>query len=531
MTDESCLLAVVGCGNWGQNLVRNFHALGALAAVADRNEAVARDIAGRYGVPARLLTEILADPAIDGVVIAAPAAQHFSIARECLLANKHVFVEKPLALEVDQAVELCRLAGQMGRVLMVGHLLRYHPAFLALKDLCDGGQLGRLRYVSSHRLNLGRFRNEENILWSFAPHDISMILSLLGREVEDVRAVGHSYLHKAIADVTTTHMRFQGGQAAHIHVSWLHPIKEQKLVVVGEDGMAVFDDGLDWDRKLQLYPHKITWSEGVPHSEKATAQLVPLTAAEPLRLECAHFLDAITGVCAPLTDGDEGLVVLRVLDAAERSMASGRAVTLKPAAPARPGIHPSAVIEPTAEIGEGTRIWHFSHVLDGSRVGRDCTIGQNVVIGPDVRIGDRCKIQNNVSVYAGVTLEEGVFCGPSMVFTNVATPRAEINRKHEFLPTLVRRGASIGANATVICGHTVGRWALVGAGAVVTRDVPDHALVVGNPARVIGWVCVCGVRLPHGEWDETRCPACGKAYRHADGVQEIEADGVKEVVT
>lgn len=171
-------------------------------------------------------------------------------------------------------------------------------------------------------------------------------------------------------------------------------------------------------------------------------------------------------------------------------------------------IHPSAVIDSDADIGAGSKIWHFSHVLPGTVIGEACNIGQNVVLGPDVRVGNGCKIQNNVSVYKGVTLEDDVFCGPSMVFTNVFNPRANIRRMAEARPTLVRQGASLGANCTVVCGVTVGRYAFVGAGAVVTRDVPDHALVHGNPAKFRGWVCECGEKLDAG----LRCPTCGLGY-------------------
>ncbi|MBT5055780.1 MAG: N-acetyltransferase [Gemmatimonadetes bacterium] len=177
-------------------------------------------------------------------------------------------------------------------------------------------------------------------------------------------------------------------------------------------------------------------------------------------------------------------------------------------------------------IGDGTRLWHFTHILPGTRIGRDCNIGQNVVIGPDVQIGDGCKIQNNVSVYKGVTLEDDVFCGPSMVFTNVHNPRANIRRMDEVRDTHVGKGATLGANCTIVCGTNIGRHALVGAGAVVTRDVPDYALVYGNPARRHGWVCSCGVRLeaegePVAE-TETECPGCGSVYLHgAAGVRPV----------
>jgi len=180
-------------------------------------------------------------------------------------------------------------------------------------------------------------------------------------------------------------------------------------------------------------------------------------------------------------------------------------------------VHESSYVDEPCEIGDGTKIWHFCHVMKGSRIGRDCNIGQNVVISPDVVIGNNVKIQNNVSVYTGVELEDDVFCGPSMVFTNVVNPRSHVPRKNEYRRTLVRRGESIGANATIVCGHSIGRYAFVGAGAVVTRDVPDFAIVIGNPARVSGWVCGCGVKLdlePRlADGITTTCRDCGAAYR------------------
>jgi UDP-2-acetamido-3-amino-2,3-dideoxy-glucuronate N-acetyltransferase len=180
--------------------------------------------------------------------------------------------------------------------------------------------------------------------------------------------------------------------------------------------------------------------------------------------------------------------------------------------------HASCYIDDGSAIGDDTKIWHFTHVMSGARIGRRCNIGQNVVISPQVIIGDNVKIQNNVSVYTGVTLEDDVFCGPSMVFTNVVNPRSHVSRKDEYRPTLVKRGASLGANSTIVCGHTVGCYAFVGAGAVVTKDVPDYALVVGNPGRVVGWVCDCGVKLATGARPpaQARCKACGATYEGCD---------------
>jgi UDP-2-acetamido-3-amino-2,3-dideoxy-glucuronate N-acetyltransferase len=183
-------------------------------------------------------------------------------------------------------------------------------------------------------------------------------------------------------------------------------------------------------------------------------------------------------------------------------------------------VHPSSYVDDGAVIGDGSRIWHFSHVMSGARIGRSCNIGQNVVISTDVVIGDNVKIQNNVSVYTGVVLEDDVFCGPSMVFTNVVNPRSHVSRKHEYQSTLVRKGATLGANSTIVCGHTIGRYSFIAAGAVVTRNVPDYALVVGNPGRIAGWMCECGVKMVSGAAmpATAQCGSCGGAYALGGGV-------------
>lgn len=525
-------IAVVGSGYWGKNLVRNYHQLGALKLICDKNETVLSSFQESFpGIETCVaLNDLLNRGDIHGIVIATPAETHFNLAREALLAGKHVYVEKPLALNEKEGRDLIQLAEDKNLVLMVGHLLQYHPVFVRLKELAQSGELGRINYIYSHRLNLGKIRREENILWSFAPHDISMILSLAGEEPDTVIATGGNYLHKKIADVTTTHMEFPSGLRSHIFVSWLHPFKVQQLVVVGDRKMAVFDDTQPWADKLLIYPHKINWQNNLPVLSKAEAERIDVPQAEPLRLECEHFLCCMKTGCKPHTDGAEGLRVLSVLNAAQRSLdAGGERIDLvgqkaKARTPSdqpritRTFVHETAVIDPECKIGEGTKIWHFSHVLSNSSVGESCNIGQNVVIGPDVMIGNGCKIQNNVSVYKGVTLEDYVFCGPSMVFTNIYNPRAEIRKMDQVRPTLIKHGATLGANSTIVCGNTIGRYAFIGAGAVVTRNVPNHALMVGNPARRIGWMCQCGERLT----DKLQCLSCGNTYRQ-DGKGIVES--------
>lgn len=506
-------VAVVGAGYWGKNLVRNFASLETLAAVCDSDAERLASFSGQY--PSVKLfhsySDVLGDDTIHGVAIAAPAEMHADTVREALLAGKDVFVEKPLCLSVDEGKELVVLAKKHNRILMVGHLLWYHPAVLRLKELIRQGELGRIQYIYSNRLNLGKIRREENILWSFAPHDISVILGLLNEMPDSVIAQGGNYLHQQIADVTISLLSFPSGVKAHIFVSWLHPFKEQKLIVVGDRKMAVFDD-MEKKDKLLLYPHSIDWKDNIPIANKADAQPVEFDQEEPLRAECQHFLKCIATRTKPRTDGEEGLRVLSVLQQCQKAL--GQAAP-RPLPNQKPNTsyfaHESAFVDEGVEIGEGTSIWHISHILKGSCIGKNCKIGQNVIVGPNVTVGNGVKIQNNVSVYEGVTLEDHVFCGPSMVFTNVFNPRSEIPRMNESRTTLVRRGATLGANSTILCGITIGRYAFIGAGTVVTKDVPDHALVIGNPGRITGWMCQCGIKLLL-EGKNASCRACGKRY-------------------
>jgi UDP-2-acetamido-3-amino-2,3-dideoxy-glucuronate N-acetyltransferase len=504
-------LAAIGNGYWGKNLVRNFHALGVLKMVCDMRPEALEEAHAKFGVSTCHSPEaVFNNPDIHAVAIAAPAAQHYELAKAALLAGKDVYVEKPLALRVEQGQELAELARKHERILMVGHILQYHPAVLKLKELIRSGELGRIQYIYSSRLNLGKLRTEENILWSFAPHDISAILYLLDEMPVRVHATGGSYIDQKIFDTTLTTCEFQSGVMAHIFVSWLHPFKEQKLVIVGSKKMAVFDD-MQKDQKLVIYSHRIDWLNRAPVAHRDAGEVIELASGEPLRNECEHFLESVITRQTPRTDGESGVQVLRVLDGCERSLRSqGIGVNLEVEA-VQYFAHPTAVIDANCEIGADTKIWHFSHVMSKSRIGRNCNFGQNVVISPGVVIGDRVKIQNNVSVYTGVELEEDVFCGPSMVFTNVINPRSHIERKHEYRRTLVKRGASIGANATVVCGNTLGRYCFVAAGAVVTKDVPDYALMMGVPAVQAGWMCECGVRLSEAE--QVQCLECGRHYR------------------
>ncbi len=510
-------IAVVGSGYWGKNLVRNFFELGALHSVCDGNPLAEANVRAKYPRIGfcRNYTEVLSDNNIKGVVIATPAAVHFEMAKQALLAGKDVFVEKPLALSVDEGGELVELAETNGRILMVGHILQYHPAVRKLKELINNGSLGRVEYLYSNRLNIGKIRAEENILWSFAPHDISVLLSLLAEDPESTICEGGYYLSQSVADVTLSQFTFTNGVRAHIFVSWLHPFKEQRLVVVGSEQMAVFDDSAS--EKLVLYPHRVEWKDRIPSAVKADAIPVTVDSTEPLKNECREFLECLELRRAPLTDGHEGLRVLRVLSACQQSMMVHKAVAI--AAPKKAPktlffAHPTAVIDTPCEIGANTKIWHYSHILKGAKIGEHCIFGQNCQVAEDVLVGNNVKVQNNVSIYAGTVIEDDVFLGPSCVLTNVTNPRSQVNRHSLYEKTIVRRGATVGANATLVCGIELGRYCFIGAGAVVAKNVPDYALMIGNPARQAGWMSRHGHRLLDPDPDGVMCcPESGFRYK------------------
>jgi len=514
-------VAVVGIGYWGKNLVRNFHELGALAVLCDAERSVEDGCRNRYeGVTfCREFSAVLSDPSITAVALATPAITHYEMVKAALEAEKDVFVEKPLAVDVEHGEKLVELAATRRRILMVGHVLRYHPAILKLQALIQEGALGKINYLYSNRLNIGKIRTEENILWSFAPHDISVMLSLLDEMPNRVSCEGGAYLNRHIFDVTLSHFDFPSGVQAHIFVSWLHPVKEQRLVVVGSEKMAVFDDTAG--HKLVLYPHKVEWRNRVPTAVKAEGEIIALENREPLRAECQHFLDCVGSRISPVSDGAEGLRVLRVLDACQRSLLGGASAVGPSVSQREPRlpyfVHESAYVDDGAEVGVGTKIWHFSHIMKGARIGAHCVIGQNVNVDGGATIGNNVKIQNNVSVYAGVVIDDDVFLGPSCVLTNVINPRAQVNRHSLYETTRLKRGCTVGANATIVCGVTIGRYAFVGAGSVVTRSVPDFALVVGNPARRVGWMSRHGHRLDSSDVNGVmRCPESGYRYKETD---------------
>ncbi len=519
-------VAVIGAGYWGKNHVRNFAQLGVLSHICEADQRTAAKFAIEYPdiTCGKTFDQILETESINAVVIATPAVTHFELASKALRAGKDVLVEKPMALTVRDGEELLNISEKTGRILMVGHILLYHPAVVELKRILDTGELGKIQYIQSNRLSMGKVRSEENILWSFAPHDVSTILYLLGETPEKIYATGYCHLQHDVEDVTISVLDFPSGVGAHIYVSWMNPFKEQRLVIMGDKKMAVFEDSRP-DKRLRIFNNSFEWICRRPSPVKGTETVIDFEESEPLANECRHFVECVATQRRPRSDGREGLEVLRVLHdcyASMKKQASHREDPKKASPETKFLGHETAIIDDGAEIGAGTSIWHFSHIMRDARIGENCRIGQNCFVGQGVRIGNNCKIQNNVSIYEGIVIEDHVFCGPSMVFTNVYNPRCEIPRMNELRNTLVKQGATIGANATIRCGAVLGKYSFIGAGAVVLNDVPNYALMAGNPASRVGWMCRCGVRL-HTEpdsQDQFYCSSCNSKY-HLEGEDMI----------
>ena len=507
-------VAVVGAGRWGKNHIETLHPLGCLGGIVELNDGMLRKLKDKYP-NVKMFSKL--DDALqedfDGFTVATPSETHFEVAERILRSKRHVLVEKPIALKVEDARNLEKLARENKVNLMVGHLLLFHPAIRKIKDLIVAGKIGKLQYLYSNRLNLGTVRTEENILWSFAPHDISIFQYLIGSHPMEVVSRGGVFLQPNIHDSSMTVLTYPDNVVGHIFVSWLHPFKEHRIVVIGSKGMFSYEDSSE-EKQILFYEKGIDWVKGEPIKRDGPTEIIPYNKSLPLTEEMKYFVTHLNGDPIEIADAKSAIEVLEILQKASDSLLTGVDVKTEDFQKIHHHkqkldyfVHPTSEVDKEVVIGKDTKIWRFSCILSGSRIGERCNIGQNVVIGPDVTIGNGCKIQNNVSVYKGVTLEDEVFCGPSMVFTNVYNPRASIRRMDEIRPTVVKKGATIGANATIVCGVTIGRYAFVGAGAVVTEDVKDQALMVGNPARQIGWVCECGEKVrENGE-----CQRCGKA--------------------
>ena len=311
-------IAVVGCGYWGKNLVRNFSELGAIYSVTDANIETAKNYANQYKVKSLTFDETINNKDIEGIVLAVPAKLHALMAIEAMNKGKHVFVEKPLALNETDAKLMIETAKGNNVKLMVGHLLHYHPIFKEIKKIVKEGEIGKLEYIQSSRLSFGRYRSEEDIIWSFAPHDISMILSLANEEPSIVKCNSKSILKENHTDIANIFLEFPSGLKSNISVSWLNPNKEVKLVVTGSSAILIFDDTKPWEEKLSLYSYDIKRTDNLISINKSSLKFVEVPEEEPLKNECKHFLELVNSDIQPLTDGSEGLEVVEVLSSASK---------------------------------------------------------------------------------------------------------------------------------------------------------------------------------------------------------------------
>jgi UDP-2-acetamido-3-amino-2,3-dideoxy-glucuronate N-acetyltransferase len=525
---QSPWLAVVGCGQWGINHVTTAASMNALLAVVDsdpdaREFAVAR-VANHNVVGFASLAELL-NANIAGfkaVVVATPPATHASVAEQALEAGLSVLVEKPMCYSVADARRLAAIARSAPHCkVMVGHLLHYGRPHAVALQLIKKGRVGEVKRVKAIRVNFGTVRTVENALWSLCPHDLSVALAICNAQADErdlpkrVRCTGHNIVcgNGGVEDSVDVTIELCSGALVQIESNWMHPGKERRMIVYGDTGFiaineAVRDQSLpavqlwSWDATVKgtSVPVDISTRElDVNIAEIAAECAAPLSENwSPLRSELEHFRECcFDSAMQPLTDADEGLRVIQVLAAATESMRSrdGDWVPVDtddslPPQPAPPYFaHATAIVDDGATVGPGSKIWHFSHVMSGAVLGERCSLGQNVYVAGKANLGRNVRVQNNVSIYDGVTVGDNAFLGPSCVFTNVRRPRVEFpTAASSYGSTSIGTGVSIGANAVIVCDVRIGDYAMIGAGAVVTKDVKKYALVVGNPGREIGWV-------------------------------------------
>jgi len=496
----SIKLGLIGGGYWGKNLIREFNNCGVLHTICDINDEAIKKYNDLYPhvKTTKNWDDVLNDSTITAVCVALPAHIHYSFSKKSLLAGKDVYVEKPITLDIKEAEELVKIAKEKNKILMVGHLLHYHPCIQKIKKIISEGKIGKVKNIVANRLNLGIFRVQENVLWSFAPHDISVVLSLCDDELPDsVFCSGKDYITKDIHDVTNSILKYKD-KYININVNWLNPYKEQKMSIVGDKGMILFDD-TSKDNKLTFFPKYLEFSSDLnshPKPVKNNGIKVDVDlSTSPLLKECQHFVQCCLDRSTPITDGAEGLRVLKVLTYLQDSLKNNKEINLKNNnSNNKYFVHDTAIVDNGAEIGEGTKIWHYSHICKGAKIGKNCNIGQNVYIAGGAVIGDNCKVQNNVSIYAGVEAEDYVFFGPSCVLTNDINPRGMHSKNGQYIKTKLKTGVTLGANSTIVCGNTLGEHSLIGSGAVICKDVEPYSIMVGNPGKKIGEIDEIGNR-------------------------------------
>jgi UDP-2-acetamido-3-amino-2,3-dideoxy-glucuronate N-acetyltransferase len=470
------MFALIGCGYWGIKIMRTLkHQIGTVCENRpDIIDLIKEEFRGVSIEPD--WQKLLKNDGIKNVMIALPAELHFKFAKDALLANKNVFVEKPLSIHLSEVEELVKLAEQKGLILMMGHLLHYHPHLNQIKKMVKSGEIGRVLQIRARRMSYGIFRKYDNVLWTVGIHDLSWILSLI-----DLQSITHSTLKGSnltnhsnldMADVTLT---TNDGIDVSVSCNWISPHKEQSLVIYGTEGVIYADDVKKEFFSMDYQGNKTSIEPGEQYL--------------PLAIECHHFVTCCQTNQEPDTSARRVYPVYQLLDRLERQWQGESANHFA---------HPTATIDAGVKIGQGSKIWHHCHLSNDSSIGRDCSLGQNVYLGDQVVLGDRCRLQNNANVYSGTIAGSDVFFGPNCVITNDKHPRIGFSLNGEYVRTTIEDHVSIGAGAIIIAGVKLGRGAMIGAGAVVTRDVEPYTLVVGNPARRIADIDEEGKRINAG---------------------------------
>ncbi len=518
-------IAIIGCGRLAKELIETFYDLGVLKIICDTNN---NDLSWYKKHFDNLQTntsydEILDDNSITGVVIAHPFENHGDIARKALLARKHVYLCRPLVIVDKTKKELLSLAKKQKRIVMIGKNLHNYPVFPLLKEMVSSGELGTLKYIHANRLSTGTIKEDENILWSFSPQDISLIIGLAGQMPEFVAATGANFYHSNMADLTSSFMHFPTGLRAHIFVSWLHSEKEHKLVVVGDKKIAVFQDQKTPIQKLHIYPHQISWDTNIPVPQKSKAEIINIYPNELLKEDCDNFLQIINGQRDYADNGNEGKQVLDVLNASQLSInQDGKKIYLAQTLGKEKGYATSPIFDPPQMEDRIGKIITLVDVKNSPRLEKHMvnnpfqkSIPPNshkteMSFLPFQRLtqdGKGCRINNNISIYKDLILESELF-NPSSQSFSATTQHFLANDPKKVQLTIIKKGATLGANCTIARGKTIGEYAYVGAGAVVLEDVPAHALVVGNPAKIKGWLCRCGNRLRFSRDNKSSCASC-----------------------
>ena len=467
MSSLDPVIGIVGAGYWGKNLVRDYYSSGHLRAICDKESVVLSRLHKLYPdikYTTEDYTDLLEDSLITAIIISTPSPTHFELASKALKANKDCFIEKPMSFSVYEADKLIALAKEYECILMIGHILQYNPIIKQIYTMVADGIIGDIKYIRTSRMNTRR-NSKESVLWSLGPHYISLIVGLIGMPIS-VSVSDNCYSADNVPDIATIILRFTGNRYANVYIDGISPYSEQKLTIVGTTNTIVFD---------ALNKSIIYKKEQSPYIKSS-----PFGDKTPLQIECEMFINHCRTRTTPITDGYEGRQVVEILEAAHNSMDEGGSIQLMSTSYT---VHPSVFIDNGARIGAGTRIWHYSHITSTAVIGKNCTIGQNCYIAG--YIGDGCKVQNNVSIYDGVVAGDNVFFGPSCVLTNDINPRCAKPKHGKYKSTLRENDVTIGANATILCGITLGRNSMIGAGAVVVKPVLPGTTVVGNPAHIL----------------------------------------------